>query len=174
MHVEIPGNGFILRSWSDNDKESLATNASDRRIWDNVRDFFPHPYTLKDAEAWISMNHDIDPPRNLAIVIDSQAVGSVGLKPQGDVHRFSAEIGYWLGHEYWNRGIMTDAVSLMVNYGFEVFGFVRIYACVFDFNDSSMKVLEKAGFVNEGTHRKAVFKNDRFCDEIMYSIIRNN
>ena len=89
--------------------------ANDRRIWLQLRDLFPHPYHLADAEAYISRVGAEDPPRSLAIVIDGRVIGGVGLQLMTDVNRRSAEIGYWLGAAYWGRGIATEAVALVTS-----------------------------------------------------------
>lgn len=91
------------------------------------------------------MEHE-GPAENFAIDIDGKAVGGVGFVMGSDVERISAEIGYWLGEQYWGRGIMTSAVQEAVKYAFETLPIMRIYAGVFEYNIPSMKVLEKAGF----------------------------
>ena len=129
---------------------------------------FPHPYTVADARGWLSRqkNRDSVTDLNIALAIDhgGEAIGGIGLHPQGDVARLSAEIGYWLGEPHWGRGIMTAAVKALSRYGFSELGLVRIYAAVFEWNPASMRVLEKAGFVQEGRLRRSVIKDGKVID----------
>jgi len=91
---------------------------------------------------------------------------------QTDLLRRSAEIGYWLGEEYWGRGIMTEAVRAMTEYAFETFDINRVYAGVLEYNLSSVRVLEKNGYVCEGRLRQAYTKDGKTYDQLLYSIIR--
>ena len=168
MVIQCPN--CVLRPWRKGDEKQIPRHANNKKIWDNLRDFFPHPYTTMDAILWIAKQLKANPPLNLAIEIEGEAVGGIGLIPGHDVERFNAEIGYWLGEAFWGRGIMAEAVQAMVHYGFEELGFVRISAGVFEQNLSSMRVLEKAGFSKEAVLKKAIFKNGKFLDEHRYTI----
>jgi Acetyltransferases, including N-acetylases of ribosomal proteins len=164
---------FRLREWELTDKFSLAEQANNIRIWNRVRDFFPHPYTPEDGEAFIKMVKEKDgPPSEFAIEAAGKAVGGVGLTLHSDVERITAEIGYWLGEDYWNKGIMTQAVCRMTDYAFKQFDLVKIYAPVFAFNIASRKVLEKAGFELEAVLKKAAIKNGEITDMYYYSLIK--
>ncbi len=105
-------------------------------------------------------------------MIDRQAVGAIGLERNNDVYVRSAEIGYWVGEPFWGRGIATDAVRMMTDYGFSAFNLCRIYAGVFEWNPASSRVLEKAGYVCEGRLRKGVTKDGRTIDQWLYAIVR--
>ena len=164
---------FRLRKWDIADKYSLAENANNINVWNNVRDYFPHPYTVNDGEQYINMViNDPDPAVNLAIEVDGNAVGGIGLVLNTDVERITAEIGYWLGEKYWNQGTMTNVVKEMVEYAFLNFDLVKLYAPVFDFNIASQKVLEKAGFTREAILRKAAIKNNKIIDMHYLSLIK--
>ena len=163
--MRIENDRFMLRKWELGDIPSLAKHANNENIARNLRDRFPHPYTEEDAVEFLNMVlAKPQPLTNFAIEIDGQAVGGVGIVPQQDVERISAEIGYWLGEEYWGRGIMTEVVRLTVEYTFEHFEIVKIFAPVFEFNDASKRVLVKAGFELEGVLKQAAIKNDRIID----------
>jgi len=167
--MEIPLSKSTLRSWRIEDASTLAFNANNPRIAENLRDGFPHPYKLSDAKFWITHMANVSNALILAIVIDEEAVGTVGIHLQNDVYRKNAELGYWLGERYWNQGIMTEVVQSVVKYSFEHFDIHRIYSGVFEFNAGSMRVLEKCGFIHEAIHRKAVIKNNQIMDEYLYS-----
>jgi RimJ/RimL family protein N-acetyltransferase len=176
----LKAQGFLLRPWRAGDEESLAKYANNRKISINLRDRFPFPYTLKDAENWIqfaspgSISGALPsaPLTNFAIEVDSQAVGGVGFMLGSDVFRHSAELGYWLGEPYWGKGLMTEAVKLVTEYGFSELKLKRIYAGVFETNPASAKVLEKAGYTFESRMSKAVIKEGQYLDQLMYVMVR--
>ena len=160
-----------LRRWRADDVASLARHADNRRVWLNLRDRFPHPYSAADAEWWVLHTSAEEPPVHLAIVVEGAAVGGIGIELQPDVHRRSAEIGYWLGEEYWGRGIMTEAVRATTRYAIERFDLCRVFAGVFDTNPASVRVLEKAGYTFEGRMRKSVVKAGAVLDQLLYAYV---
>lgn len=162
---------FRLRSWQSGDEASLVTQANNFNIWLNLRDIFPHPYTLEDAQAWVQFAPSFPNSLNLAIEIDGVACGGIGLRFQTDVHRRSAEIGYWLGEAYWNRGIVTEAVKLLSAYAFRHYDICRLFAGIFPYNRASMRVMEKAGYHLEAVHRQAITKNGHTVDEHLYVLL---
>jgi len=165
---------FILREWQLSDAASLAENANNINIWNNVRDYFPHPYSEKDGQEFITKVLNGEFGYQKAIVVEGQAVGSIGIFLRTDVERISAELGYFIGEKYWNRGIMTDAVKEMVDYVFTDFPHLRkIYATPFDFNISSQKVLQKAGFECEGVLKESAIKNGKVIDLHYYSLLKS-
>jgi RimJ/RimL family protein N-acetyltransferase len=167
-------NDVKLRPWSPADAAALALNVNNIKIWNNVRDFLPHPYTLADAEDFIKMATEREgPARELAIEVGGEACGCIGIEPGFDVERVAVKIGYWLGEPYWGRGIMPEAVRQMCEYTFSEFPeTAKIYGDVFDFNKASQRVLEKAGFTLEAVLKKAAIKNGRLVDVHYYSLFR--
>jgi [ribosomal protein S5]-alanine N-acetyltransferase len=161
-----------VRSWCADDAESLTQHANNRRVWRNLRDRFPYPYTPADAEAFLRSVIGTTPETSFAIAVNGAAVGGIGLTLAEDVHRRTAEIGYWLGEEYWGRGITSAAVRAVTEYAFAQHDLVRIWAGVFSWNPASMRVLEKAGYAREGTLRKSAFKDGVVVDEVIYAMVR--
>jgi len=160
-----------LRPWRRGDEAALARHANDREVWLNLRDRFPHPYTRADAEAWLRLAAQLPAPTQFAIEVEGEDAGGIGLELQPDVHRRSAEIGYWLGRAHWGRGIMTEAVRAVTDLGFATFDLCRIYALVFAWNPASARVLEKADYELEGRLRSSVTKAGRTIDQWLYARI---
>ncbi|MGH7362760.1 MAG: GNAT family N-acetyltransferase [Candidatus Methylomirabilales bacterium] len=161
-----------IRSWRPGDVPALFRHANNRQVWRNLRDRFPHPYTARDAEDWIGRATAAVPETHFAIAIGDEAVGGIGLDLQTEVHRRSAELGFWLGEPYWGRGIATEAVRAMTDFAFATFDLCRVYAGVFEWNPASMRVLEKAGYSCEGRLRKSVTKDGQTIDQMLYAIVR--
>jgi len=163
-----------LRPLNLSDKTQIAQLANNKKIWDNVRDAFGHPYTEKNAEEFIEMQSKSETEKVFAIDFHGKLCGLVGLILQKDIYRKSAEIGYWIGEPFWGKGIATKAVELITQYAFDELKLIRIFAGAFEYNVGSMKVLEKNGFQKESVSKKAVFKNDKFWDEHRYALLNEN
>lgn len=170
--IELIKDNIKLREFTTEDAPRLAEIANNKKISDNLRDGFPHPYSIQDAETFIAMCLKRMPPQIFAIEYNGIYVGNIGLHKETDVYRKSAEIGYFLAEPYWNKGIMPVAVNMICDYGFKNLDIVRIHTGVFDYNLASQKVLEKCGFMKEAVFKKSIFKNGIICDEIRYAKIK--
>ena len=172
LNMEMKGGKFIIRDWRKGDEESVVKHANNINVSRHLRDHFAYPYTMENARVWIERATTIKPFYNYAIEVDSNAVGGIGIMMGEREQRKTFEIGYWLGEEYWGRGIMTEAVKLMTDHVFANFDICRIHACISEKNPASMKVLEKAGYQFEGIMRKHFTKNDVTYDLHIYAMVR--
>lgn len=145
--------------------------ADNRRIWVNLRDRFPHPYTKSDGREFLRAVGQQHPETTFALDVDGEAVGSIGFVLQPDVERVSAEIGYWLGEPFWGRGITTEALVAVTRFAFEHHGLTRIFALPFASNTASRRVLEKAGYVLEARLRRSAVKEGVIVDQCQYAFI---
>lgn len=163
-----------LKKWELSDAKDLAIALSNKKIQDNLRDGLPYPYTEKDGADYISamLTADENDTFAFAIMADDKVVGSIGAFRQGNIHRRTAELGYYIAEEYWGRGIMTEAVKQICEYVFDKSDIIRIYAEPFAYNTASCRVLEKAGFQYEGTLRSNAVKNGKVIDMKMYSLLK--
>lgn len=163
-----------IRKWKLSDAKDLAAALSNRKIQDNLRDGLPYPYTEQDGVDYISamLSADENETFAFAITVDDKAVGSIGVFRQGNIHRQTGELGYYIAEEYWGKGIMTEAVIQTCEYVFEKSDIIRIYAEPFAYNGASCRVLEKAGFQYEGTLRSNAVKNGKVIDMKMYSLLK--
>lgn len=162
-----------LRAWNISDIESIVKHANNYNVAKWLTNQFPYPYDRKDAEIYINSVLNDSPQKVFAIEVDGEAAGSIGIFPQSDIHEKSAEIGYWLSEKYWRNGIMPKAIAEIVDYGFNTFDIVRIYARPFSSNKGSQRVLEKAGFELEAKLKRALYKNGEYLDELIYSKLKD-
>lgn len=167
--MEIKIQSFRVRSWRLGDAESIAEYANNRKIWLNLRDAFPSPYSIADAKEFITRALERDPETYFAIDINEEAVGSIGYVLHTDVERVSAEIGYWLGEPFWGQGIMTSALKAVTEYAIATHQLTRVYAAPFEWNKASCRVLEKAGYSFEGRMQKSAIKDDKVIDQFLYA-----
>lgn len=163
-----------LREWQIEDAESLAELLNNKNILNNLRDGLPYPYTVKDAREFIQsiLNADKNSTFCFAIVKDDKVVGSIGVFRQSNIHSKTCELGYYVGEQYWNKGIATCAVKRICEFIFDNTDIIRIYAEPFARNKASCRVLEKAGFVYEGTLKCNAVKNSVIEDMNMYAIVK--
>jgi RimJ/RimL family protein N-acetyltransferase len=167
----MPLTNAEIRSWQRLDAESLARHANNRKIWRNLRDAFPHPYSLDDAHAFLKLAMARNPESWFAIAVNDQAVGGIGITLHNDVERVSAEIGYWLGEAFWGRGIMTEAVKAITEFAIDSYQLTRVYALPFEWNEASVRVLEKAGYLREARLRRCAIKDGQIVDQFMYAYV---
>lgn len=163
---------YSIRDLSPNDVEALVKYANNYSVSRFLRDVFPYPYKIEDAEKWV--NFVMNDKNNFAYAIadESELIGVIGANLNSDVNRFTLEIGYWIGEPFWNKGITTKAVKLYCNFLFTNYNFNHLTASIFEGNEASAKVVQKAGFVLEGVFRKNVFKENRFLDQYIYGILK--
>jgi [ribosomal protein S5]-alanine N-acetyltransferase len=166
--IKLTNENVTLREFTPEDKYRLAELANNPKISSNLRDGFPNPYTISDADIFLEKFANQDSALVLAIEYMSEYVGNIGLHKGTDVYRKSAEIGYFLGEPYWNLGIMSKAVNLICDFGFKNLEIIRIHAGIFEYNPASMRVLEKCGFKLEAVREKAVFKQGKVWNEMTY------
>ena len=164
-----------LRTWRLSDAKDLAAALNHRSVLNNLRDGLPFPYTEQDAKEYIiaTLSANEDDTFAYAITLDDRAIGSIGAFRQGNIHRQTAELGYYLAKEYWGRGIMTDAIRQLCGHIFETTDILRIYAEPFSYNAGSRRALEKAGFTREGTMKCSAVKNGKVVDMTLYSLTRS-
>lgn len=170
----LKNNNICLRPISETDIDQLVRNANNKNVADGLRDYFPHPYDRNDAREYIEMISNLELLSNFAIVVDDEFAGMIGFVPQTDVYRYTGELGYWIGEDYWGKGIVTKSLIMLINYAFDDLNYKKLIACVFGYNSGSMRVLEKAGFEREGVIKDQVFKHGKFYDEVRFGLINPN
>ncbi len=163
-----------IRKWMLSDVADLTAAISNKKVQDNLRDGIPYPYTEQDGVDFISamLSADENDTFAFAITVDEKVIGSIGVYRQENIHRQTAELGYYIAEEYWGKGIMTEAIKQICQYVFQKSDILRIYAEPFAYNEASCRVLEKAGFQYEGTLRNNAVKNGKVIDMKMYSILK--
>jgi RimJ/RimL family protein N-acetyltransferase len=166
----IECNKCILRKWKYSDLKNLVKNANNLNIACNMRDGFPNPYTVEAGKQWIKFAGNSD--AIFAITVNNEAIGSIGLNIGEDIERISAEVGYWLGEDYWGKDIVSSALKCIVEYGFNELNLERIFAVPLEQNIASRRVLEKNGFILEGILRKSVIKSSKIYNQALYAIIK--
>lgn len=170
----LPLERCSIRDYRDGDLDRLVRLGDNPAIFKQVRDRFPNPYTRADGEAFLAKVQAESPRQSFAIAVDDQFAGGIGITLGTDIHSRSAEVGYWLGEEYWGKGIAAEALAAFVPWAFASFDLIRIWASVFTYNPASARVLEKAGFRREALFRSAAVKLGQIHDEWRYGLVRED
>jgi ribosomal-protein-alanine N-acetyltransferase len=165
---------LTLRPSRLEDAEKVQRLAGSKAIADTTARV-PHPYEDGMAEEWIGMHKRLFRRRKAVIYAITRTdtgslVGAIGLELRMANER--AEIGYWIGRRYWNRGYATEAAEAILMYGFTELGLQRIYAHHFERNPSSGRVMQKIGMKREGLLRRHFKKGERFENLVFYGILR--
>lgn len=161
-----------LREIELSDLPQLVKYANNKKIFDKLTDQFPHPFTNETGIQFIERISTSNPRHVLAITLNNELIGAIGVHPQADVYRMNAEMGYWVAEEHWGKGYATEAIKKMLVYGFDNFEFTRIFARPYGHNIASQKILEKNGFILEAKLEKTFYKNGLFEDELIYAVRR--
>lgn len=163
-----------IRKWEIGDATNLARALNNKNIQNNLRDGLPYPYTEKDAVDFIQAMLDSDKNSTFAfaITVNNEAVGSIGVFRKDNIHSHTAEMGYYIAEPYWGKGLGTSAVKMVCDFIFNDTDIIRIFAEPFAYNTASCRILEKSGFVYEGTLRSNAVKNGQILDMKMYALIK--
>jgi len=132
----------------------------------------PYPYGTEDARQFINKSHRnfrLKKELNFAIdlIENGHLVGVISLQRIDNVNK-SGQIGYWIGKKYWNMGLATESINLLINFAFRVLRLHKVYANVLATNGASIRVLEKNGLKMEGILRDSIYKYDKFFDVVLY------
>ena len=163
---------LVVRSWRKSDLDALVRHANNANIAANLRDQFPHPYTRRAGIDYLDFVREQVPERSFAMQYGGEAVGGIGFQIGVDISRVSGEIGYWLSESCWGQGLATRAVAATSEWAFDAYQVSRVFALVFSYNTASIRVLQKAGFAQEGVLRRSAIKNAVILDQVMYAKVR--
>ncbi len=167
-----------LTAFQPFDKENLLRYLNDQEVYRHTL-HIPFPYTEQDADAWLAhVEENLDKMgAQLNWAIRHRAgglIGGIGRFAKSGVDGHFDEIGYWLASPYRGQGLMTEVVSVFSDWLFSSTPLVRIEAWVFSFNNASIRVLEKAGYQQEGLARKRVNKNGKLYDAVLMAKLKGN
>ncbi len=163
-----------IRKWQIDDQYDLAKILNNQKTMNHLRDGLPYPYTVEDAKEYISSMLQANQEKMFAfaISVDEHVIGSISVTRLDNIHYCTGELGYYIGEDYWGKGYATSAVKQVCQYVFEHSDIIRIFAEPFAYNTASCRVLEKAGFIYEGTLHKNAIKNGQVQDMKMYALLR--
>jgi RimJ/RimL family protein N-acetyltransferase len=167
------GEKVYLRPIEENDIDNYVSWLNDWDVRENLSMVLPFNKTRENE--WIQGLYKDDKNIVLGIVLkgSDRLIGNIGLHGISMIHRH-ATLGIFIGDKTcWSKGFGTEAIKLVLKYGFEQLNLHRITLTVFDFNARARKAYEKAGFILEGTYREHLFRNGKYCDVYFMGILRS-
>jgi len=161
-----------LRPFNTTDSDLLVSYLNDKTVTQYITAAIAQPYSSDDALWWITVGSQSEYIK--AIELDGTLIGCISADFGDFEYSRSAELGYWLGSDYWNRGIATQAVKIFTQSLFNSTDVARLFVSVVSDNISSIRVLEKNGFSHDGLLKKVSFKNGHFFDECLLSKLNSS
>ena len=177
--MEINGKRIILRSWKNEDVESLVEGLNNINVskWLAA---VPYPYTKKDAEEFIAYAKQLEQNASeikLAIVLkeNNKVIGGTTIQ---NINKKDGTCtgGIWLNEQYQKNGYGTEAFSIRAEYCFEMLGLRRLENGYFAGNEKSRKMQEKLGYKNEGIRRKKYLclATNEYIDECITGLLKED
>jgi diamine N-acetyltransferase len=173
----IVGKKVRLRAIERDDIPRFVRWLNDREVTQFL--LINSPLSKVMEEKWFDQQVETPPTQGQVFAIETLVneewvhIGNCGLHNIEPVNH-CAEFGIFIGEKaYWNQGFGTEATRLVLKHGFEDLNLHSIYLNVYSTNPRARKAYEAAGFVQEGVQREAVFKNGRFIDLILMSILQS-
>lgn len=172
--IHINGERVVIRELNKNDAWSLFRNAKNKEVARYIT--IPHPYKIQDAISFIKKSRQ-KPRKGLSYELGielrliNQIIGIISLM-EIDYKNRNAEIGYWIGKEFWGQGLVREGIELMLQFGFNNLKLKRIWAKVVHPNKKSITPLKKIGFKYEGRLRKNTFRNGGWMDDLRFALLK--
>lgn len=159
-----------LRPFTETDANLLTRYLNDEAVTQYITAAIAKPYTDEDANWWVNVGSKSGHIQ--AIEFNGTLVGCISATFGNFEYSHSAELGYWLGQKYWNKGIATRAVKIFTQTLFNNTDVARLFVSMVSENIASIRVLEKNGFNHDGLLKKVSFKNGQYFDKCLLSKLK--
>lgn len=174
-YPEITTVRLLLRKFSAEDAKDVQRMAGSEAVASNTL-AMPFPYLDGMAEAWIATHEkEFEEGKSAVFAItlkeSGQLIGAIGLSMQ--LHYKLAELGYWVGEDFWNRGYCTEAVKAVLDFAFNTLHLHKVTANHFAGNPASGRVMEKAGMHYEATLKSHILHWGKYKDLVCYAVFGN-
>lgn len=164
---------LILSQLKEEDLPFVTEYLQDK-IFSDVTSNIPYPYTGEHAKFWMKMSREsFENNTGYTFAVrnkEGQILGAIGLHDRDDD---KAELGYWMGKPFWNKGYITEAATALIDFGFNELQINKIYATYFLDNPTSGRIMEKIGMEKEALLKQHLKKDGKYIDVMMYSILKN-
>lgn len=174
-YPELETTRLILRKPSASDIPNIVKHINNPKIADATLNI-PYPYNTDHAIFWINMAHQgfANQDKYVFVIEDretGEVIGGIGLHLTKRFNR--AEFGYWLSESFWNKGLMSEALKRMIDFGFEDLKLNKLTAVHNTTNPASGKVMEKNRMVKEGVLKQHYKKGDTYQDVVQYGVLQS-
>jgi [ribosomal protein S5]-alanine N-acetyltransferase len=166
----LEGNLVYLREVQEKDILEIQKIANDEEVSKYVP-FLPYPFTKKIAKKYFSGIKENNGEFGVFLKSTNEVIGIFTLYKINKLFR-SAELGYWLGKDYWGKGYSDDALNVLLKYVFEELNSHRVMAKVSSLNIRSINFLSRNGFRKEGTLREAEIYDGQYVDLEIFGLLK--
>ena len=162
---------LVLRQITLNDAKDLFALRTDMNVMRYIDR--PIPKVIGDVETLINNMNDLTMRIQWSIELkeNKKFLGTIGYH-RIEKENYRAEVGYMLHPDYWNTGLMSEALKVVIDFGFDKIKFHSIEANINPANEISRKILKKFGFVKEAYFKENYFFNGKFLDSEIYSLLK--
>ncbi len=170
---------LILSRPVEGDMQHIIHYLDSDKVYSENTANMPYPYKEADAEFLIHevVDKGFENETDFVFAIRNKEngliMGLIGIH-HWDKANQKAEIGYWLGKEFWNKGYVTEAMTEVLAFGFKVLNLNKMFANFFPHNPASGRVMEKSGMRQEAVLKQEIYKNGKFLDFVRYSILKED
>ena len=171
--VELKTERLTLRPYNVGDVDDVLEYGSDPEFTRYLPSW-PQPYTRRDAENFVARQvlTPWDTTPMFAIEFGAKVVGWIKLNVERGEGEGRASIAYGLGREHWGRGLVPEAATALMDWGFGELGLAKIYAGAEGPNTQSQRVMEKVGMTREAFLRSHNVGREGRVDNVLYGILR--
>ena len=167
---------IVLRRMRDSDANDLYDHVSHRAVSRWTANL-PHPFPKDRALKWIRHTQRTWRSKKqfffgIYLSETGNLIGGIGLAPI-DWQNKNADLGYWLAEKYWARGLTSEAIRLILPFGFNRLKLHCVYATAFEPNTGSIRVLEKCGFKKEGCQRHALYRFKQWHNALSFGLLQS-
>jgi diamine N-acetyltransferase len=179
----IYGERIRFRAVEREDVPTFVRWLNDTEVKQGIMIF--HPFSQAQEENWFEgmikrpaeeqvLGIEVKEPSGKEGIGNWKMIGTIGFNDVNWRIR-SAEFGIMIGEKnYWGKGYGTEAVRLIIQYGFNTLNLNRIFLRVFEDNHRAIRAYEKAGFILEGRMRQAEFHDGKYLDVLIMSVLRSD
>lgn len=167
------GEKVRLREYRKEDVVLAHQYINDPEIKNGLVKGIPFPITLEEENKWFEQISSFKSEYNFAIedLNSREYIGGCGINSV-DWKNSVAVVGIFVGKKYCGKGLGTDAMKTLIKFIFNQMNINKIKLCVYSFNKRAIKSYEKCGFIKEGILRQEVYRNGKYHDEYIMSILR--
>ena len=170
--VFIEGDRIELRTIEEEDIEFFTRARNHPEVRRHIHVFRTPRSVTREKETFFENTEETNDTASLLVCIDDERMGSVQLSPIVDTRRW-ANLAYWIAPDQQGNGYATEGCELVVEYGFKELQLHRISGVAMTPNVASRRVLERLGFVHEGTKRERAFAEGEYVDEEQYGLLED-
>lgn len=162
-----------LRSLELEDCSEFYLWSQDREVTQFSLSSYAYPQSKQDITHWLSKINESSKTVTFGVCcsITNKLIGYAGIASISTLNRCGEYFVLIGDKDYWGKGVGTEVTKLITDYGFRTLGLHRIELTAFSNNPAAIRAYSKAGYVKEGVLREAGYRNGKFFDKVLMSVL---